>query len=549
MLSLVGVPNGAPGGVGQKRDTAGDGEREVTAWRELARRRGTPLSDLLTRQLALVSPVFCAHMLLQGPAREPFNGRFLYGDFHLEVDKILTHERRFAIQAPRGTGKSAICAKAYPIWQIIRNVYDDGLLVASTQNNAVRLLSEVRQEVESNPALSFLVPRNRSRDWSQTMLRFANGHVLRVGSMGSNLRGLHPGYIIGDDVLSDKAKSSESYRRQVVDFWFSVLEPMPIPGGVLGLVGTPMNQSDLIYRTLRDTPGYRHASFPILNARGESLWPEYFPLDDIEKIRRGTLASVFSTEYMLEPISGESSMLPQHLMLAGEQRRPELVCGAFPSAYGHLGLRYVMGVDLAFSQANDADFTAACVLGVDDGGNRYVVELFRARGVSYTAQFNLICDLHRKWRCERILVEANQAQRILPAELARRTDLPVRPFTTTQNKHDIHAGLPGLKLLAENHKWRLPMGQGPQLEMVGRLLAELESFTLLGGRVVSVGDHDDLGVACWLANEALKQADFRFQPQPDAGMTRAAGPLGMGQETRRLARYQAGFRPGTTSRW
>lgn len=548
MLELVG------GAKGKLMDMGGTGrglkaDDLMNAWEELARRRGAPKTNLLTRDMALVSPVFCAHMLLQGPPREPFFGRFLYGEFHLEIDRILTRHRRFAIMAPRGIGKSAICAWAYPIWQAIRNVFQDGLLVASTERNAIRLLSKVREEVESNPRLAFLVPRNRSRDWSQTTLRFSNGHVLRVGSMGSNLRGLHPGYIIGDDVLSDKAKSSETYRRQVADFWFSVLEPMPVPGGVLGLVGTPMNQADLIYRTLRETPGYHHATFPILDVRGRSLWPEYFPISAIEQIRSGTLAHVFSTEYLLEPVSGESSMLPQHLMLAGNQRRPELVCGALPSSYAHLGLRYVMGVDLAFSQANDADFTAVCVLGVDDNGNRYVVELFRARGVSYTGQFNLICDLHRKWGCKRILVEANQAQRILPAELARRTDIPVRPFTTTQNKHDIHAGLPGLKLLAENHKWRLPMGQGNQLDLVGRLLAELESFTLLNGRVVSVGDHDDLAFSLWLANTALAQADFRFQPQPEV---RAPGPLGthgVGQETRRMARYQAGFRPGTTARW
>ena len=480
-------------------------------WSETIKRR-SPMADAWCRRFVLASPILAAHLLLTGPKRPPFNGRFLYGEVHLKWDEILTTEQRFVVLAPRGIGKSEVFSFAYPIWQMMRNRYPSGLTVSSTFDNAQRVLQKIRDEIESNPLLNWLYPTGRAtRQWNNKAITLSNGHQLVARSCLSRMRGLHPGYVICDDLLSDEARYSESYRRRTHHFYFGVLEQLPIPQGQLGVVGTPMAASDLVYHDLRINPGYKHYSFPILNAAKESLWPELFPIDHIEQKKRVIGEQKFTTEMMVTPVSDETSMLPRSLLQGEPQEQWSSRLGMDPGEIGALGLNCFAGVDLAFSAAQDADYFVIFILGLDAQENHWIVDIHRERGVAYNRQFSLVNEYGRKYACRRINVEANQAQSILGNELIRKTSLPVKKYVTTAKKHDISVGLPMLRRLAENQKWRIPRGDTSSIEKTNNWYDELESFTFIGGKVTSVGMHDDVVLACYLACEAARAGSgFHF---------------------------------------
>jgi hypothetical protein len=108
-------------------------------------------------------------------------------------------------------------------------------------------------------------------------------------------------------------------------------------------------------------------------------------------------------------------------------------------------------------------------------------------------------------------LEANQMQRIFGDELIRETDLPIYKFVTTaQNKNSLEFGVPELRVLFENGKFRIPRGDAHSIELTDILIDEFRSMTFLDGRVQSVGQHDDTVLACWLCNQAIKRGAFGF---------------------------------------
>src|SRR6266511_2446397 len=91
---------------------------------------------------------------------------------------------------------------------------------------------------------------------------FSNGSRVRVGGAGKSVRGGHPDFIIGDDVLEEGSCQSEKQRKRTENWWKATVGGMAHPGTwrrVQGrrvwfpptrvyLVGTPFHQGDLLMR-------------------------------------------------------------------------------------------------------------------------------------------------------------------------------------------------------------------------------------------------------------------------------------------------------------
>lgn len=98
------------------------------------------------------------------------------------------------------------------------------------------------------------------------------------------------------------------------------------------------------------------------------------------------------------------------------------------------GLTLYMGVDLALSLKESADYTAIVVLGVEPvSGRVWLVDAERRR-VGFRDQLHFIADKAKRWRPVDILVEATQFQAVVVEELLRSTDLPVRQVRPDKDK-------------------------------------------------------------------------------------------------------------------
>lgn len=493
------------------------------------------LEGLSTAQLAQLdlgmqraSCLYFATRNMSGPPEAPYNGRFVAGDHHFEWDELVSGKeavgdqgRRVCLLAPRDHGKSFFFNKAYPIWKgAFGRPGEIGYIFSANQERAIEMLEAIVEEITTNPKLQHLAPRNWERVWSKRRIKLTTGVEIRARGFGVKVRGGHPHWIIGDDVLGDENITSETTRKKNIDYFFSAVTNMVVPGGELVLVGTPMHQADL-YAEIKQRGVYRIWERPAIK-NGKALWPLRYSkaLLDARKQEIGSVR--FTREFLVQPFSDEMSMFPSYLFV-GEVLLPTVKLGMGGAFWDNVGIRNrVMGVDIAMSAETGGDYMVIFVLGKDAMGNRWVCEIIREKGMSFQAQLDLIDSTCKLYQCSLVFVEANQMQRVWGDELIRTSDIPVKKFFTTgqhtskatntsqsANKHSLEAGVPMLRPLFENKKWRIPRGNDERtIEVVNAWSSEMQAMSFIDGKVQSVGEHDDTVMACWIAEQALRRGGF-----------------------------------------
>lgn len=152
----------------------------------------------------------------------------------------------------------------------------------------------------------------------------------------------------------------------------------------------------------------------------------FIPPDEIEAARSELPDLVFRQEYLAEFVDLAGGVVDAQWIRIG---------GPPP------GLTLVMGVDLAISVKDDADFTAIAVLGRDpQTGVVYVVDVRRRRATFHGA-LEFIREMAAEHRPSVIAVEQVQYQAAAVQELTRTTTLPVRGVRPDKDKLMRFAGM------------------------------------------------------------------------------------------------------------
>jgi hypothetical protein len=285
---------------------------------------------------------------------------------------------------------------------------------------------------------------------------------------------------------------------------------MCVPDGQIIVVGTPFHQQDL-YADLEKNEQYHFQRYCAWDDQAQrALWPERYNAARLA-VRRKEIGEVrFAREFMCNPVSDDASLFPQSLF-RGEVEVPHVVLGLDWMFWEKLGVtQRFMGVDFAISTNVGADYTVLWVMGMDKFGNRWIIDIIRERGRSFQEQLSMIREAHARYRTGFIFLESNQMQRIFGEELIRTTDLPIKQCHTGENKHSLEKGMPSLRVLLENKKLRIPRGDDRSRELTDIWIDEMRSHTFQGGKVISVGEHDDTAMAFYICEQALRAGTFGF---------------------------------------
>jgi hypothetical protein len=472
-----------------------------------------PIWDGFERQMIHASCAFMAQEILTGDPEPPYSGRFLIGEHHEEWDELIATYDRICVLAPRDHGKTFFFDFAVPIWKAITQPHGSGFIFSATQEQASRILGDIRHEIEMNPRLRWLVPARRDK-WSETRLRLSNGHEIFARGFGTKVRGAHPTWIVVDDGLNDETAYSEITRQKQIDYFYTAITNMIVPGGQIIVVGTPFHQADL-YADLKKNSEYEFRQYQAINTdkkgKERALWPERYSLPRLKR-RRSEIGTVrFTREFQCDPIADDMSLFPGWLFKGDPVEQPLLVLGMKKEFWAGTSVMAFMGVDFAMSSTVGADYTVIWTMGVDQNGNRWIMDIQREKGLGFQEQLSLILGTARKYEPAMIFIEANQMQRIFGDELIRTTDLPIKKFTTTaQNKNALDKGVPSLRVLLENQKVKIPRGDRHSVEMTDTWINEMRAFTWSEGKLQSVGTHDDTVMAFWICDQAIRQGAFGY---------------------------------------
>ena len=462
--------------------------------------------------------------------------------------ELMVTERRLVLRAPRGHGKTTLLL-AYVAWCCWRHgrtsaaggpgTYE-AVLFSATREQAHELMARFRDLLLANePLFADLLPtstgpaRRRTR-WSATEVRLANGASLRIRSYRTSVRGLHPDLLLLDDVLNDANSLSEEQRDKTYQFFMGTL--LPMGARQIIVIGTAIHQADLLARIGRirgdathTVLGFRAETYHALDeATGDTLWPERFPAAELAALRDAD-PLIFSREYQNDPRDDASSLFPFELTQRAIDAGGSLVLGV-----GHpadVGEFVVLGVDVATSEAARADFTVIIVVAWDSlTGRRRILDIRREKGLSLTAQVELICDLAARHRITLGMVEDNGFQQWLIDALWQRPETRSRIFghRTGAHKGDLRDGVPRLALEFAAGSWVIPSGDAASLRLARRFQAELAAFGYKDGRLAGVGEHDDMVIAAWHAELAILRleemramlADQQLVTMEDLGIRR-----------------------------
>lgn len=103
---------------------------------------------------------------------------------------------------------------------------------------------------------------------------------------------------------------------------------------------------------------------PAISPDGQALWPEFYPLEQLERIKRSTLPRDWSALYQQRPAPDEGAYFKRDWFRWYENRPKQL------RIYG--------ASDYAVTEG-DGDYTVHIVVGVDPDDNLYVLDLWRGQ--------------------------------------------------------------------------------------------------------------------------------------------------------------------------
>jgi len=426
---------------------------------------------------------------------------------HIEWCEMVQRYKYLNILAARDHGKSYFWSNAEPAWRLYRynknskrleigKLGKEGWLFSFSKTQAIRLLTTLKETIEDNPILRERLMPERPSDgsWAETKIRCKNGGKVIVGSAGDSVRGAHPGWIRVDDFLKDNVLYSKQYREKSTAYFHSVIMNMIQPGGSVFVVGTPFHAQDL-YGDLKTKSGWHYREYPSIFPNGKLLWRRRYNFQTLMEKRETQGTINFSREHLCRPITNESSVFPFHILeraLVGTKN----ICMAkniesFPIRLVKVGI----GVDLAISSSVAADYSVMVVGGVDEADNVWIVDYIRLHGASYNEQIAKLKSLNLAYRPHIVNIESNGFQSMF-GDGANSEGLPVMKSTTTsKSKNDLKTGLPGIALLFERGKIKVPHGDKYSIDKKDEMFAEFSSITYTDKGLQATNGHDDIPMA------------------------------------------------------
>jgi hypothetical protein len=283
---------------------------------------------------------------------------------------------------------------------------------------------------------------------------------------------------------------------------------MIVPNGQTIVVGTPFHSNDL-YGDLKSKSGWHVREYPAIFPDGTILWRDRWGFDDLLEKRETQGNLIFSRENLVKPVTNESTIFPEEVIKRAFIGMEDYKLVNSRSAYRIKFDMVVTGIDFSISSNVGADYTVITTTGIDDKGNIWLMNITRFKGKKFGQQIGAMKTINSNFQPDIMIAEDNVFQKIFVQE-GEKHGLPIQGHTTGKNKYDLKAGLPGLALLMERGKIKLPRGDQHSIDMTDLLASELMSVTWTDKGLEGVGEHDDMAMSLWLNSVGVKKVSTGF---------------------------------------
>ncbi len=388
--------------------------------------------------------------------------------------------KRLIINMPPRHTKSEFASYLLPAWYLGKFPNRKIIQTSNTAELAVGFGRKVRNLVDGE-RYAKIFPNVALRHDSKAAGRWAtnaNGDYFAIG-VGGTVTGKGADLLIIDDPHSEQEAALAASNPEVYDKVFEWYSSGPRqrlqPGGAIVIVMTRWSKRDLTGRVLqsmveRDGDEWEVISLPAIMPSGNPLWPEFWSIDELEKLRNELPISKWSAQYQQDPSSEEGAIVKREWWQMWEKENPP-VCEFVIQSW-----------DTAFTKNERSDYSACTTWGVfhmdEDPGDTHIILLDALKErLEFPELKERALQMYKEWEPDAFIVEAKASGAPLVFEL-RRMGIPVQEFTPTRGNDKITRVNSVSDLFASGKVW------APRKRWAEEVMEEMAAFPN--------SDHDDL---------------------------------------------------------
>lgn len=421
---------------------------------------------------------------------------FKEGPHHRKLAKIFADvvsgkKKRVIINIAPRMGKSEFSSYLFPAWFL--GQYPDKKIIMATHTaglsedfgRRVRNLLDADEYRQIFPKTVVADDQKAAGKWSTS----AGGQYYAVG-VGGALAGRGADLFVIDDPHSEQDIKANS--RATFDNAWSWFQTGPLqrlmPNGAILVIMTRWSLLDLTgklinYQTRNpDSDQWEIVELPAILPSGKSLWPEQWPVEQLEAKKANMDARYWNAQYMQQPTLDSAAFIKRTHWRIWENENPP------PCEF------IIQSWDTAHEAKTTSDYTACTTWGVwynEEEGNRpslILLDAFKDR-MEFPELKEVALKQYKEWNPDSFLVEKKAAGAPLIQEL-RRMGIPVDEYTPSRGNDKIARVNAVSDLFASGTVW------APDTRWAKDVIEEIVAFP--------VGEHDDFV-------DTMTQALLRFR--------------------------------------
>jgi len=413
--------------------------------------------------------------------------------------------KRLIINMPPRHTKSEFASYLLPAWFLGKYPGKKVIQTSHTAELAVGFGRKVRNLVDSEaykkifPELALQADSKAAGRWNTSK----GGDYFAIG-VGGAVTGKGADILIIDDPHSEQEAALAQVNPEIYDKvyeWYTSGPRQRLqPGGSIVIVMTRWSLRDLTGQVIKSSASrggdeWEVIEFPAILPSGNPLWPEFWSLDELEKLHTELPNGKWMAQYQQQPTSDSSAIVKREWWKKWPTETPP------PCDY------ILQTWDTAFEKNTRADYSACTTWGIfyndEDNGQPNIILLnaFKAR-MEWIELKKTAFEHYKDWEPDNILIEKKASGAPLIYEF-RAMGIPAMEFSPGKGQDKISRLNAVSDLIASGKVWV------PDTRWAEELVDEIASFPS--------GEHDDLVDATTLALARFRQGGFIRLPsdEPD----------------------------------
>ena len=350
--------------------------------------------------------------------------------------------KRLIINMPPRHTKSEFASYLLPAWFLGQFPHKKVIQASHTGELAVGFGRKVRNLVDTEvyhetfPDLVLASDSKAAGRWNTSK----GGDYFAIG-VGGAVTGKGADVLIIDDPHSEQEAALAEINPDIYDKTYEWYTSGPRqrlqPGGAIIIVMTRWSKRDLTGQILKDAAAndsldeWEVIEFPAILPSGSPLWPEFWQLEELEKVKRDVPDSKWMAQYQQNPISESAAIVKREWWMEWSKETPPQ-CDFILQSW-----------DTAFEKTSRADYSACTTWGVfyhpDDAGNDQaniiLLNAFRDR-MEFPELKRVAVEEYREWEPDGVIIEKKASGAPLIYEM-RAMGIPVQEFTPTRGNDKI----------------------------------------------------------------------------------------------------------------